>query len=132
MMKQQYAFVTAAIMMASAASVAAQTPPLPPNASVQVKAGAKLYEQHCALCHGAEGRNAIVFPRPIWGAGHDIAKFSNSQGLFEYVQLMMPFDNPRKIDDADKLAISAFMLERNGSMKPDAQLPARGGVVPIK
>ena len=131
MLKQHCTLVAAAIMMAAAA-VVAQTPPLPPNASAQVKAGAKLYEQHCALCHGVEGRNATVFPRPIWGPGHDIAKFSNSQGLFEYMQLMMPFDNPSKISDADKLAISAFMLERNGSMKPDAQLPANGGVIPIK
>jgi len=129
MAAKQYAFVVAVIVTAS---VGATAQSMLPNASAQVKAGAKLYEQHCALCHGAEGRNATVFPRPIWGPGHDIAKFGNSRGLFEYVQLMMPFDNPQKMGDADKLAVAAFMLERNRSLKPDGQLPAGGGAIPIK
>ena len=107
-------------------------PPPPPGASTQVQAGAKLYQQHCSLCHGVLGRNATVFPRPIWGPGHDIAKFDTSKGLFEYLQLMMPFDNPAKISDADKLAIAAYMLTRNGNTKSDTQLPAGGGNTPIK
>ena len=40
---------------------------------------------------------------------------------------MMPFDNPAKISDADKLAVGAYMLARNGNMKPDTQLPTGGG-----
>lgn len=115
-------------LLASAQAV----PPPPPNATAQVQAGAKLYQQHCSLCHGVVGRDATVFPRPIWGPGHDIAKFGNSKGLFEYLQLMMPFDNPAKISDADKLAIGAYMLARNGNMKPDTQLPTGGGNTPIK
>jgi mono/diheme cytochrome c family protein len=130
MLKRRHALALAVLL--PVAALAQSSAGVPANASAQVKAGAKLYEQHCALCHGASGRNATVFPRPIWGPGHDIAKFSTSQGLFEYVQLMMPFDNPQKIGDAEKLAISAFMLERNGSIKPDALLPAGGGTVPIK
>ena len=127
---RQYGFLVAAIMTASAGAQTA--PPVPSNASVQVQAGEKLYQQHCSLCHGAEGRNANVFPRPIWGPGHDIFKFNNSKGLFEYLQLVMPFDKPDKINDADKLAITAFMLERNKNIKPDGQLPAGGGAVAIK
>ena len=107
-------------------------PPPPPNASAQVQAGAKLYQQHCSLCHGVLGRDATVFPRPIWGPGHDIAKFGTSKGLLEYLQLMMPFDNPAKISDVDKLSIGAYMLTRNGNMKPDTQLPTGGGNTPIK
>lgn len=111
----------------------AQEVPAPPaGASAQVLQGAQLYQQHCALCHGAKGRDASVFPRPIWGQGHDIGKFGNAKGLFEYVQLLMPFDNPAKIDDAAKTAVVAYMLVRNGSVKPGVTVPNGGDGTAIK
>jgi cytochrome c len=114
------------------AATAQEVPAPPAGASAQVLGGAGLYQQHCALCHGAKGRDASVFPRPIWGAGHDIGKFGSAKGLFEYLQLLMPFDNPAKIDDAAKTAIVAYMLVRNGNLKPDASLPAGGDQTAIK
>jgi mono/diheme cytochrome c family protein len=111
----------------------AQDVPTPPSgASAQVLMGAQLYQQNCALCHGAKGRDATVFPRPIWGAGHDIGKFSNAKGLFEYLQMLMPFDDPAKVDDAGKTAIVGYMLVRNGSLKADQTLPLGGNQVPIQ
>ena len=111
----------------------AQEAPAPPaGASAQVLSGAALYQQHCALCHGAKGRDATVFPRPIWGPGHDIGKFGNAKGLFEYMQLLMPFDNPAKIDDAAKTAIVAYMLVRNGNLKPGESVPSGGNQTAIK
>jgi len=111
---------------------AQSVPPPPVGASTQVLMGAQLYQKNCALCHGAKGRDATVFPRPIWGAGHDIGKFANAKGLFEYVQLLMPFDDPTKIDDAGKTAIVGYMLVRNGSLKADQTLPLGGNQVPIQ
>jgi hypothetical protein len=73
-----------------------------------------------------------VFPRPIWGPGHDIGKFGTAKGLFEYVQMLMPFDNPAKIDDAAKTAIVAYMLVRNGNLKPDGSVPSGGDQTAIK
>ena len=111
----------------------AQEAPAPPSgASAQVLSGAALYQQHCALCHGAKGRDATVFPRPIWGPGHDIGKFGNAKGLFEYMQLLMPFDNPAKIDDAAKTAIVAYMLVRNSNLKPGDSVPSGGNQTAIK
>ena len=111
----------------------AQEAPAPPaGASAQVLSGAALYQQHCALCHGAKGRDATVFPRPIWGPGHDIGKFGNAKGLFEYLQLLMPFDNPAKIDDAAKTAIVAYLLVRNGNLKPGDSVPSGGNQTAIK
>lgn len=111
----------------------AQEAPAPPvGASTQVLQGAQLYQQHCALCHGSKGRDASVFPRPIWGPGHDISKFASAKGLFEYVQLLMPFDNPAKIDDAAKTAIVAYMLVRNGSLKPASSVPSGGDQTAIR
>jgi cytochrome c len=114
-------------------AVGAQDAPAPPaGASSQVLQGARLYQENCALCHGPKGRDASVFPRPIWGPGHDIGKFGSAKGLFEYVQLLMPFDNPAKIDDAAKTAIVAYMLVRNGNLKPDATVPRGGDQTAIK
>lgn len=121
--------------LAQAQAQAAQTAkvPAPPvGASAQVQSGAQLYQQHCALCHGASGRDATVFPRPIWGPGHDIAKFSTAKGLFEYMQLLMPFDNPAKIDDEAKTAIVAYMLVRNGNLKSAESLPKGGNLAAIR
>jgi len=110
-----------------------QDVPAPPSgASAQVLMGGQLYQQNCALCHGAKGRDATVFPRPIWGAGHDIGKFANAKGLFEYIQMLMPFDDPAKVDDAGKTAIVGYMLVRNGSLKADQTLPLGGNQVPIQ
>ena len=111
---------------------AQQAPAPPTGASAQVLSGATLYQQHCALCHGAQGRDATVFPRPIWGPGHDIGKFGSAKGLFEYVQMLMPFDNPAKIDDAAKTAIVAYMLVRNGNLKPGESVPGGGNQTAIK
>jgi mono/diheme cytochrome c family protein len=123
----------AAIALALGAASVAQTPPAPPaGASDQVVQGGQLYQQHCALCHGANGRDATVFPRPIWGPGHDIAKFGTAKGLLDYLQLMMPFDDPNKLNDQQKAAVAAYMLVRNGSLPAQSTLPAGGNATPVK
>jgi cytochrome c len=122
----------AAAVLACASAVAQDVPAPPASASAQVLSGAQLYQQHCALCHGAKGRDASVFPRPIWGPGHDIGKFGTAKGLFEYMQMLMPFDNPAKIDDDAKTAIVAYMLVRNGDMKAGVAIPRGGNQTGIK
>lgn len=121
--------VVLGLVLPTAAAVA-QTPKAQARAAVQVEQGASLYRQHCALCHGADGRGGQGFPRPIWGAGNDIGKFGTARGLFEYMQMLMPFDNPQKMTDAEKLAVVAYMLVRNGNWKADAtlELPQAGSV----
>ena len=124
--------IAVACVVASTPASAQDAPPPPAGASNQVLNGAKLFQQHCALCHGPHGRDANVFPRPIWGPGHDLGKFGTAKGLFEYLQLLMPFDNPAKIDDAAKTAIMAYMLVRNGNLKAADTLPAGGNQTVIK
>ena len=92
--------------------------------SSQNSEGAALYETHCVVCHGADGRGGQGFPRPVWGAGHDLKKFRTAQGLYEYIQLTMPFDNPQKMTDAQKLAVVAFLLERIGTITATTDINA--------
>ena len=76
--------------------------------------------------------DTAIFPHPIWGPGHDIAKFGHAKGLFEYLQLMMPFDDPSKLNDSQKTAIVAYMLVQNGTLRPGANLPLGGDLSAIK
>lgn len=131
-LKTKAAAAAAAAVLACASAVAQDAPAPPASASAQVLSGAQLYQQHCALCHGAKGRDASVFPRPIWGPGHDIGKFGTAKGLFEYLQMLMPFDNPAKIDDDAKTAIVAYMLVRNGDLKAGMAIPRGGNQTGIK
>lgn len=107
-------------------------PTLPAGASAQIADGAKLYQANCAICHGANGRDAAAFPRPIWGQGQDIKKFLTSKGLFDYLQMLMPFDDPNKINNQQKTAITAFMLFQNGNVPANTTLPLGGDSTPIK
>jgi cytochrome c len=114
--------------------VSAQSNPtsLPTGASAQIMDGAKLYQANCAICHGVNGRDAAAFPRPIWGQGQDIKKFLTAKGLFEYLQMLMPFDDPNKINNQQKTAITAFMLFQNGNVPANVTLPLGGDGTPIK
>lgn len=121
--------LTAALLPLAAA---AQAPAPPAGASAQVAEGGKLYQQHCALCHGVNGRDGTTFPRPIWGPGHDIGKFGTAKGLFDYLQLLMPFDDPAKLNDQQKTAVTAYMLARNGTLPASGTLPTGGNDTAIK
>lgn len=105
---------------------------IPQGASPQVMMGATLYGTHCVVCHGVNGRDGVTFPRPIWGPGQDIKKFQNAKGLIEYLQMLMPFDDPMKISDSDKTAIAVFMMVKNGDLPPGASLPLGGSSAPIR
>ncbi len=90
--------------------------------SNQFEKGEKLYQENCALCHGADGRGGQGYNTPIWGNGSQPSKFGGVQGLFEYIQLLMPFDDPTRVSDEEKWAILHFMLVSHGSMKADQTL----------
>ena len=48
------------------------------------------------------------------------------------MQLLMPFDDPAKIDDEAKTAIVAYMLVRNGNLKSAESLPKGGNLAAIR
>ncbi|WP_291296321.1 c-type cytochrome [Elioraea sp.] len=101
--------------------------------SQQVGHGARLFADYCAACHGDDGRAGAGYQTPIWGQGAKIARFENAMGLFEYNQMMMPFDDPTKLSDEDKWAISAYMLANHGTIAPTAELaPAAAAAIAIK
>jgi cytochrome c len=95
-----------------------------PALSPQIAEGQRLYAENCAACHGDDGRRGAGFQTPIWGERTQIAKFNNALGLFEYNQMMMPFDDPTRLSDEQKWAIIAYMLANHGAIPRDATLDA--------
>jgi len=133
-MKTQFLVLMSFSLIAFSSMTSAQgsSPSLATNASPQIIDGAKLYQSNCSVCHGVNGRDAVAFPRPIWGQGQDIKKFLTAKGLFDYLQMLMPFDDPNKINDQQKTAITAFMLLQNGNVPATTSLPLGGDGTPIK
>ncbi|MFN3449122.1 MAG: c-type cytochrome [Roseococcus sp.] len=104
-----------------------------PGLSPQIAEGQRLYAEHCALCHGADGRRGEGFQTPIWGERTQIRKFNTAFGLFEYNQMMMPFDDPSKLSDEQKWAVVAYILANHGAIARDATLdPARAAEIAIR
>jgi len=98
----------------------------------QAALGAELFAKHCSLCHGADGKRGAAFQTPLWGPGTQIAKFGTAQGLFEYNQMLMPFDDPTKLNDEQKWAVTAFLLASHGALPANQALgPANAKTVPI-
>lgn len=80
------------------------------NDSEQFRRGEALFKEFCVMCHGENGRGGQGYANPIWGAGAQIKKFKNAQGLFEYHQLLMPFNDPALLNDEQKWAVTAYVL----------------------
>jgi cytochrome c len=101
--------------------------------SPQVAQGKALYGEFCTQCHGADGKRGEGFQTPIWGSGTQISKFETAQALFEYHQMMMPFNDPTLMTDDQKWAVVAFLLANHGAIKPgDSVSPANAAAIAIK
>lgn len=101
--------------------------------SEQVSQGAELYAANCAVCHGDDGMGGAGFPSPVWGERSQIRKFSHGRGLFEYNAMLMPFDDPSRLDMEEKLAVTAYLLANHGAMAASDTITASNAIeVPIE
>ena len=119
------------LALAGAAALAASPLVLAsPAPSDQFRAGQAIYAESCAACHGDTGRGGPGFANPIWGAGASLAKYRTAAGLFEYHQIMMPFDDPTRLADELKWAVTLYLLANHGTVAPDTRLDAAnaGGI----
>ncbi len=138
--------LSSALLVAGCSGTAADTSSTPPTVAVptdtelgsptktQFEAGASLYGQHCASCHGASGEGAAApmlvgegaLPRvPPQGRVHRTGQFATVHDVFEFVRATMPPDDPTVLSDDDVWAIVAFDLTANG-IELSAPLTAEG------
>lgn len=93
-----------------------------PGESEQKTAGHRLFERHCAECHGSEGHGIEEAPALI---GEDaLLRFTTAQDVFVFVRREMPFDAPASLKPAYYWAILAFILDADhvevpGRLGPD-------------
>lgn len=114
----RYLVPAAGVALLLGLPVVAQAP------SEQFLAGRASFAENCAACHGEAGRGGPGYANPIWGQGAQLAKYRTAFGLFEYHQLMMPFDDPTRIDDETKWALTLYVLVNHGVLRPEARLDA--------
>jgi mono/diheme cytochrome c family protein len=109
-------------------ALAAQDPAPPPFTEDQVKAGAEVYAQQCAACHGTALEGTIAPPllgkvfRANWYLGDRTAG-----DLFSQIAENMPMTAPASLTPGQYAALTAFVLARNGHgatgepLAPDAE-----------
>ncbi|WP_439579789.1 c-type cytochrome [Elioraea sp.] len=110
------------LLAGGVAILAARGVPEALAASSQVERGRTVYAETCAVCHGEDGRGGAGYGNPIWGEGAQIRKFRHGAGLLEYNLMLMPFDDPTRVSDDDKLAVTAYILARHGALEQGASL----------
>lgn len=86
-----------------------------PAAAPSYTRGQKVYESHCALCHGADGEGqkvagAYVFP-PLWGAQSFNwgAGMGNLDNAAAFIEANMPFSRGGTLSDQDAWDVAYFM-----------------------
>ena len=100
------ALLTACVLALSAATARAFT-------EEQAAAGGAAYEQHCALCHGA---NLRQLPDALIAGREFVAKWGNrdTNELITQIRTAMPPDDPGGLPEETYLAITAYVLRANG------------------
>ena len=103
-----------------------------PKGSGTVGQGREVFAQHCAACHGAEGRGGqadalvggfgtLTKPSPVRTIG---SYWPYAPTIFDFVRRAMPFDRPQSLTDDDVYAVTAYLLNLNGVVGGEATLDA--------
>lgn len=101
--------------------------PLPADA----KAGAGVYADNCARCHGPAGAGTNVAP-PLWGAqsfaiGAGMARINVTAA---FIRWNMPFDRPGQLTDQQAYDVAAFVLSHARPDTPRKELDWPNGDPP--
>ena len=109
-------------------------PPMPmgpQSYAAQVKAGAELYGEHCASCHGDKGQGTDEGPRvvgvaegalpldPPEGAKARTTQFRTAADVASFVVKNMPANKPGSLKEHEYWSILAFDLHANGVELPN-------------
>ena len=112
--------------------VAADGAGLPPGAG-SAQQGKLLYETKCLACHGidgggqpmdrlAGGRGTLQSRKPVQTIG---SYWPYATTVFDYVRRAMPLDKPQSLSADETYALTAYLLQLNGIIRPDAIMNAQ-------
>ena len=131
-------------------SVGPEGKELPPGSGNAV-AGAKIYAEKCALCHGptategkflhgvlAGGKESLTTLEPMKTIG---SYWPYATTIFDFVRRAMPFNNPGSLTADEVYSLTAFLLYRNEIIEeptvidamtlPKVRMPNRDGFSPV-
>ncbi len=106
---------------------------LPPGSGMAA-AGAKVFAEKCAVCHGEGGKGgtnqALITDQPIQGRGIEANKtiknfWANATTLYDYIRRAMPWPNPRSLTDQEVYDLTAFILAGNKLIDEKAVMDAK-------
>jgi cytochrome c len=105
---------------------------LPPGSGV-AEAGAKIFADKCAACHGEGGKGArnpaLITDQPLKGNGIEANKtvknfWENPTTLYDYVRRAMPWPAPRTLTNDEVYALVAYILAGNNIIDKNAVMDA--------
>jgi mono/diheme cytochrome c family protein len=103
-----------------------------PSGSGSVSRGQAVFDQQCAACHGTKGQGGLgdqlvggqgtlATPNPVRTVG---SYWPYAPTLFDYIRRATPQNAPQSLSNEDVYAVSAYILNLNGLLSPDAVLDA--------
>jgi mono/diheme cytochrome c family protein len=110
-----------------------------PAGSGNYAGGATVYVQKCAVCHGAKGQGAGIYPQLIGFEHVRDFSFANdpripktignywpyATTLYDYVHRAMPYTAPGSLDPNEVYSVVAYLLAENRVVSRDAVIDAK-------
>jgi cytochrome c len=93
------------------APAASPTSSAGPTFGQSADAGKTVYAATCTGCHGASGQGGTA-PALI-GSGANLGKYTNAQGLLDFMSVSMPFSAPGSLTRQQYLDLLSFLLVQN-------------------
>jgi cytochrome c len=104
-----------------------------PSGSGSVAQGEMVFQQKCAVCHGAKAEGTPSGDRLVGGVGslatENPVKTVNSYWpyattVFDYIRRAMPITNPQSLQNDEVYAVTAYILSFDNVVPKDAVLDA--------
>ncbi len=104
-----------------------------PAGSGTAEIGAKVYDEHCAMCHGDKlqgipmaggpalvgGRGSLTSAKPVKTVE---SYWPYATTLYDYVWRAMPFQAPGSLNADEVYAVSAYILQKSGVIDENTTL----------
>jgi mono/diheme cytochrome c family protein len=122
---------TAALLAAAPLVAGAQTAKPALYTAEQATAGATVYAQSCAACHGTQ-LEGVAAPALKGSAFGDMASAQGltAQALLDAIANTMPQSDPGSLKPEDNAAVTAYILQQNGY--PAGTAPLANGAAGMK
>src|SRR5262245_8182948 len=97
----------------------------------QLAQGEQVHADACSVCHGDQGEGKGKKNPAVIGGG-TLHEFKTGADLLTYLEEKMPKDDPGSLSEADYLAVTAWLLQKNGKLSGQALTPESAASISIQ